>query len=142
MITVQNYTFGVGLNPIDTTGATTNGTAFDTRANGGVSQATCIVSIGNIAANMTTLKLEMSNDNSAWVDVTGGGFTAPTAAGADNTLRVAYVNLGNSTIRRYLRVTATGGAGATLISAVWIGTRNGQSANTDTERGVAQSLFI
>jgi hypothetical protein len=142
MIPVQNYILGIGVNPVDNSSTTTTGPAFDTRANGGISQATCIVSLGNVAATMTTLKLEMSNDNSAWVDVTGGGFTAPTLTTGDNTLRCAFVNLGNSTIRRYLRVNAVSPAGACLISAVWIGTRVGQSPNTATERGVAEQLFI
>ena len=130
---------GIGISPIDTTGATTDGTAFDTRTQGGVGFAVCIVQIGNIAADMTALKIQQSDNNSNWVDVTDGGFTLPLATGGDNTIRAAWVPIGG-TRRRYLRVTATGGAGATLISAVWLAAPVAITPNSATETGVTEIL--
>lgn len=138
----QAAIFGVGINPIDGNGTTPTGVAFDTApdATGKMTDVMAIVQLGNIAANMTTLKIEMSDNNSDWVDLTGYGFTAPTAAAGDNTIRVAFINAQGS-VRRYLRVSATCGAGATLISAVWVGFRSGQAPSSNTERGLAASIF-
>lgn len=131
--------YGIGISPIDTTGATTNGTAFDTRTNGGAGFAVCIVQTGNVAADVTTLKLQQSDDNSSWVDITDGAFTAPLATGGDNTIRAAWVPLGG-TRRRYLRVTVTGGAGATLVSAVWLAGPISITPNSATESGLTELL--
>lgn len=142
MLYLPNAVFGRGIDPVDTNGTTTNGPSFDLAAlGGGFREVACIVSIGNIAANATTLKIQESNDNSTWTDVTGGGFTAPTAAAGDNTIRVAVVTTGGAR-NRYVRVTATGGAGATVISAVWVGLGATQSPNSATERNVSEYLFV
>lgn len=136
----QNFSFAAGINPIDTTGATADGTGFDTASLSGIGAVGVIVQIGNIAANASAFKLQESDDNSSWSDITGGGFTSPTAAGSDNKVWCAEVNMQGR--KRYIRVTITGGAGATLVSAVMIGMRVGQTPNTDTERGVAQSIVL
>lgn len=141
MLNLGNVVLGVGFNPVDSTGATTNGTAFDTRSQSGISAVLFVGQVGNIAANASAFKIQESDNNSSWSDVTGGGFTSPTAAGSDNTLYSALIPLGGAR-KRYLRATITGGAGATLIGGVWIGERAGQSPNSATERGTAESLFI
>jgi len=142
MKAIQNVVFGVAINPVDSIGATTDGTAFDTAAQSGMGYAAVVINIGNIAANASAFKLQESDDNSSWSDITGGGFTSPTAAGSDNKVWVAGVQLGGSR-KRYLRVTITGGGGgATLVGGSWLGFQVCQSPNSDTERGVAQSLFV
>lgn len=137
-VTIQNAKFGIGINPVDSTGATTDGTAFDTL---GLNYAVCILQAGNVAANSSACKLQESDDNSSWSDVTGGAFTAPAATGGDNTIRAAFLACGGSR-KRYFRVTITGGAGATLVSATWIGTRANQSPNSATERGLTEQVIL
>lgn len=137
-VAIQNAKFGKGINPVDSTGATTDGTTFDTL---GFNYAVCVLSVGNIAANSSACKIQESDDDSTWADVSGGGFTAPTAAAGDNTIRACFLPLGGSR-KRYLRVTITGGAGATLVSAVWIASRANQSPNSATERGLTEQVFV
>jgi len=142
MVFTQNIIFGVGLNPIDSNGATTNGTAFDLAAQTGISYASAVVQVGNLAIAITTLKVQTSDDNSTWVDLTGAAFTAPTASD-DNKIYTCHIKCnGNPLVRRYLRVTVTGGAAATLISSVWLGSRAVQGPSSATEAGVAEQLFV
>lgn len=142
MVTSQTQVCGLGIAPVDTTGATTNGTAFDLAAQGSISYATCIVLTGNVAANMTTLKIQESDDNSNWSDVSGASFTAPTAASGDNKIYKADIACNGTGRLRYLRVTATGGAGATLIAAVWLGTRSAETPSSATEAGLAEWKIV
>jgi len=55
--------------------AANTGTAFDTSVLGGVGEAVCVVTIGAIAADATALKIQESDDNSNWTDVSGGAFS-------------------------------------------------------------------
>lgn len=135
---LENAKAANAINPVDSTGATTDGTAFDCA---GCSFAACYVNIGNIAANASAFKLQESDNNSSWSDVTGGGFTSPTAAGSDNKLFIAFVPC-QGTRKRYLRVTITGGAGATLVGGTWLGIPIDASPNTATEYGAAEVLYI
>lgn len=130
--------------PLDINGTTNTGAAFDTTVLGGLGEVAAIVTIGNIAANATALKVEHSNDNSSWADVTGAAFTGtalPTAADGDNDCWLFHFRTGGS-LRRYLRVTATGGAGATLYGVVWIGLHGakGVTGTTEVERSASQNL--
>ena len=130
--------------PLDINGTTNSGAAFDTTVLGGLGEAAAIVTIGNIAADMTTLKVEHSNDNSSWADVSGSAFTStalPTAAGGDNDCWLFHFRTGGS-LRRYLRVSATAGAGATLYGVVWIGLHGAQgvTGTTEVERSASQNL--
>lgn len=138
MKVLQDCVFAKGFNPVDSTGATTNGPAFDTA---GYNHVAFIGSIGNIAANASAFKIQESADGSTgWADITSYGFTSPTAAGSDNTLYGAFLQCGGGRLR-YFRATITGGAGATLISGVWIGAGANQSPSSATERGVAEQLM-
>ena len=147
MKTLLNTYFKDGTStggPLDINGTTNTGTAFDTSVLGGLGEAACIVTFGNVAADTTAIKVEESNDNSAWVDVTNGGFTStalPAGTGGDNKQWLFHFELGGSR-RRYLRVTCTAGAAATLYGAVWIGLNPAQGINGSTEvaRGAAQNL--
>lgn len=136
---LQTVRTPMAFNPFDTTGATTTGTALDLATGSPASEVLCILLTGNVAANMTTLKIQESADDSTYADVTGATFTAPTAASGDNKVYTCYLPVGG-TRKRYLRVTATGGAGATLLAGVWV-VVTGQSPNSDTERGTAETLF-
>jgi hypothetical protein len=147
MKTLLNAYFKGGTStggPLDINGAANTGTAFDTSVLGGLGEAACIVTFGNVAADTTVLKIEESDDNSSWADVTSGGFSGtalPTAAAGDNKLWLFHVELGGSR-KRYLRVSCTPGAAATLYGAVWIGLNPAQGINGSTEiaRGAAQNL--
>ena len=130
--------------PLDINGTTNAGTAFDTAKLNGFGEAAAIVTIGNIAADSTVLKVQHSDDNSTWADVTGAAFSGaalPTAAGGDNRQWLLHFRMGG-TLKRYLRVSATAGAGATLYGVVWIGLHGGTGVNgsTETARSIAQNL--
>lgn len=148
MKTLLNAYFKGGTStggPLDINGVANTGTAFDTSVLGGLGEAACIVTFGAIgAANVSVLKIEESDDNSSWGDVTGGGFTStalPDATNGDNKLWLFHVELGGSR-KRYLRVSCTSGAVATLYGAVWIGLNPAQGINGSNEiaRGAAQNL--
>jgi hypothetical protein len=147
MKTLLNAYFKGGTStggPLDINGAANTGTAFDTSVLGGLGEAACIVTFGNVAADTTVLKIEESDNNSDWSNVTNGGFSGvdlPLATGGDNKLWLFHVELGGSR-KRYLRVSCTPGAAATLYGAVWIGLNPAQGVNGSTEiaRGAAQNL--
>lgn len=141
MMILQQLIFGKAIEPVDANGTTATAVNFDRATLGGVDEVAVLVHTGNVAANMTELKVQHSEDGSTnWGDITGAAFTAPTAAAGDNTLRVALFDA--RPLRRYLRVVATAGAGATLISSVFIGARSGQTPNTTAERGVTEALVV
>jgi len=147
MKTLLNAYFKGGTStggPLDINGTTDNGTGFDTAILGGLGEAACIVTVGNIAGSMTALKIQESADNSSWSDITSGGFTGtalPSAAAGDNKQWLFHVELGGPRLR-YLRVVATAAASATLYGAVWIGLNPNQGINgtTETARGANQNL--
>ena len=137
-IDLQNAKFVQMIDPIDTTGATVTDIEVDTL---GYHYLTVIVSTGNVAANMTALKLQESDTTGASeADFTGSAFTAPTAAAGDNDTLVAFVDLRKR--KRFISIVATGGAGATLISAVGILTRADVSPTSATERGIDEQLIL
>ena len=137
-IDLQNAKIVQMLRPIDATGATLTDVEVDTA---GYDYLTVIVSTGNVAANMTTLKLQESDSTGASeADFTGGAFTAPTAASGDNNVLAAFIDLRKR--KRYISTVATGGAGATLISAVGILTRAEVSPTSATERGLNEQLIL
>lgn len=142
MLHLCNAVFGGFLHPIDSTGATTTSTsAFDIAAsgNGPCYEVLAYLHVGNIAANSSAMNVEESDDNSTWSVVQGVDtthtWTAATAASGDNKLWVAHIPMGGVR-KRYLRLTITGGAGATLVAGGFIGLRANQSPNSATERGV------
>lgn len=123
--------------------AANTGVAFDTTVLGGIGEAAAIVTIGDIQANMTGLKIEHSDDNSTWADLTGASFSGtalPSAAAGDNKQWLLHVRTGGS-VRRYLRVVGTA-AGTTLYGVVWIGLHGakGVTGTTEVERSASQNL--
>lgn len=90
---------------IRTDTAATNGSSFDA----GAASAHGLQAYLHVIAftgTSVTVKLQQSSDNGAgdaWADVTGGGFTAATAAGAQ---RIETVT--GQAVERYLRVVTTG----------------------------------
>lgn len=137
-IDLQNAKIVQMVRPVDTTGATATDVEVDTA---GYDYLTVIVSTGNVAANMTALKLQESDSTGASeADFTGGAFTAPTAAAGDNNIVAAFIDLRKR--KRYISTVATGGAGATLISAVGILTRAEVSPTSATERGLNEQLIL
>lgn len=140
MQTLQTLRFAKAINIVDANGTTATAIAVDTI---GASEVAILVPIGNIAANMTALKVtECDTSGGSYTDITGAAFTNPTAAGSDNTISVCYLNYRNGSRKRYLKVTATAGAAATLIGAYAILAGNERTPDTDTERGVAESLTV
>jgi hypothetical protein len=138
MIDLQNCKFQKMIVPIDTTGATATDVEVDTL---GFDYLTVIVQLGNVAANMTALKLQESDTTAASeADFTGGAFTAPTAAAGDNDVLVAFVDLRKR--KRFISIVATGGAGATLISAIGILSRAEVTPTSATERGIDEQLIV
>ena len=130
--------------PLDINGTTNSGVAFDLTSLGGLGEAAAIVTIGNIAADMTALRVEHSNDNSNWDALSGSAFTStamPTAAGGDNDCWLFHFRTGGS-LRRYLRVVGIAGSGATLYGVVWIGLHGakGVTGTTEVERSASQNL--
>lgn len=115
------------------------------------SEVEITVTFGTMAADASgcivkehTTTIAGAGSSSAWISasstVTGGTFTvsnlaAATAAG--KTFK-CYVQTGGAR-KRYLGVKLTAGAGATLVSVTARGI-TGQMPNTDTERGVVESL--
>jgi hypothetical protein len=141
MVPLQNIVFGLSVPPIDANGTTPTATVFDTAqiTNGLGPSCTVgvLISIGNIAANATSCIVQEASDSGFSTDVaTVVTFTNPTAAGSDNTLLFATINMGAR--QRYFRVQITGGAGATLVSAVFMALPTGIAPSTATLRGVAQ----
>lgn len=130
--------------PLDINGTTNSGASLDTSVLGGLGEVAAIVTIGNIAADSTALKVQHSDNDSDWADVTGGGFSGtalPTAAGGDNDCWLIHLRTGGS-LRRYVRIVATAGAGATLYGVVWIGLHGakGVVGTTEVERSASQNL--
>jgi hypothetical protein len=130
--------------PLDINGTTNSGAGFDTTVLGGLGEVAAIVTIGNIAANMTALKIQHSNNNSDWDDLSGSSFSGtalPTAGDGDNKQWLFHFRTGGS-LRRYLRVVGTGGAGATLYGVVWIGLHGakGVTGTDEIQRSASQNL--
>lgn len=135
MVALQNIRVANGLAPISGTGAYTT-TAIDSVASGvKFDFATVIVSIGVIGANMVALKLTESDaSGSGYSDVTGfvgassgGDFVLPTSSDGGKFV-VFQVDLRKR--KRYLKVEATAGATATLLSIQCILSRGKVGTNS------------
>lgn len=136
-IPLQNAKIVQMVKPVDTNGATQTDVEVDTA---GYDYLTVIVSTGNVAADMTTLKLQESNSSGASeADFTGGAFTAPAGTGGDNNVLAAFIDLRKR--KRYISIVVTGGAAATLISVVGILTNAEVSPTSVTERGLNEQLI-
>lgn len=148
MLNIQNMKPILSLPPLDINGTTATITEIDTRPVGtsGVAPAgpfhymTIIFSLGNIAANMTALKLQGGDVTGTLSDITGGAHTAPLAATGDNQFWVWNVDLRKNGYRFY-NVVATAGAGATLASMVTILSRS-EAPVAQTAAGTGAFGFI
>lgn len=105
----------------------------------GWGRATIVVSVGAIAINMDSLKIQESNDDSTYVDVSGLTFTAPTTAAYAGTVVVGTLPLRGSH-RRYLKPVADPGVGDTLLSILCILSEPINSPTTATEAGLKEWL--
>lgn len=148
MIQAQQFKFGLGVAPIDTTGAAMSSTAFDSM-NGGrtINHLSCIIAIGNLAANSSagTFRItESATSAGSYTAITGLTFTDLVAGGAtpdDGKLFFASWPLGGARLRFY-KAELTGGAGATLVCAIFMGERLNQTPNTAAERGITGEQLI
>lgn len=137
MIHPQNYKFQTMIRPVDATGTTATDIEIDTR---GYDYLTVVIQLGNVAANMTALKLQESDSSGASeADFTGSAFTSPTSSD-DNKFYVALLDLRKR--KRYISIVATAGAGATLISAIGILSRAEVTPTSASERGAAEQIVL
>lgn len=151
MIQTQNMDFGLCVPPVDTNGAAVtaaSGYATYDSLNSGKPPAyvSCLIAIGNIAANISagTMRIQESDDDGvldAYANITGLTFTDLTAAGSDNKLFLACWPMGGSR-KRYFRFNMTGGAGATLVCAIFMGERLNQTPNRAADQGITERLII
>lgn len=138
MIDLQNCKIVRMLDPIDINGVTATDTEVDTF---GWDYLTVIVVNGNVAANMTALKLQESDTSgSGEADIISGAFSNPAATGGDNTRRAAFLDLRKR--KRYISTVATGGAAATLITVIGILSRAEVSPTSATECGLDEQLIL
>lgn len=142
MVPLQNAIFGLCIPPIDGNGTTPTATPFDTaQLSNGLGPATTVlalIAIGNIAGNITTCIIEEASDSGFTTDVaTVVTFTNPTAAGSDNTMIGATINMGGNR-QRYLRTKITCAGSATLVASLFVSLPTGISPSTAALRGLAQ----
>jgi hypothetical protein len=143
MVALQNIRVANMLPAVSANGAGFSTTGVDSVALGVKSDyATIIVNLGAMASALTVLKLTDSDDNSTYGDVTGfiGGtdFTLPTQTD-DNKFVVFQVDLRKR--KRYLKVEATAGAGAIVMSITCVFSRTKIGTNSATDSG-ALALVI
>lgn len=143
MVALQNIRVANMLPAVSANGAAFTTTAADSVAVGTKADyATIIVNLGAMASALTVLKLTDSDDNSTYGDVTGfiGGtdFTLPTATD-DNKFVVFQVDLRKR--KRYLKVEATAGVGAIVMSITCVFSRTKIGTNSATDSG-ALALVI
>lgn len=145
MKSLQDIRFEQGITPVDLNGGAATGIAIDLGSTyAPICQLACLIAFGNVAAanSAGTFLIETSNSStfaSGNTTLTGGTFADYTSTSADAKNFVAFVQPGGG-LKRYIRVSITGGAGATLISATWL-IVGGVSPNSITERNVVQNLF-
>jgi hypothetical protein len=143
MVALQNIRLANMLPAVSANGAAFTTTAADSLATGIKSDyATIIVNLGAMASALTVLKLTESDDNSTYADVTGfvGGtnFTLPTATD-DNKFVVFQVDM--KARKRYLKVEATAGVGAIVMSISCVFSRGKIGTNSAADSG-ALALVI
>lgn len=83
--------------------ATANGTGVDTQ---GYADGMVILEVGTVSGTTPsmTVKIQESDDNSTFADITGATFTAVTASNSSQVLRLSELNV---TRKRYVRAVAT-----------------------------------
>ncbi len=143
MVELQNIRLANMLPAVSANAAAFTTTAADSLATGIKSDyATIIVNLGAMASALTVLKLTESDDNSSYGDVTGfvGGtnFTLPSATD-DNKFVVFQVDMRGR--KRYLKVEATAGSGAIVMSISCVFSRGKVGKNSAADSG-ALALVI
>ena len=83
--------------------ATGNGTGVDTQ---GYNDAMVVLEVGTVSGTSPTLavKMQESDDNSSFTDISGATFTTVTASNSSQVLRLAELNVSK---KRYVRAVAT-----------------------------------
>jgi len=142
-VALQNIRVANMLPAVSANGAGFSTTGVDSVALGVKSDyATIIVNLGAMASALTVLKLTDSDDNSTYGDVTGfiGGtdFTLPSATD-DNKFVVFQVDMRKR--KRYLKIEATAGVGAILMSVTCVFSRGKIGTNSAADSG-ALALVI
>jgi hypothetical protein len=142
MVALQTIRLVNMLPAVSATAAFTT-TAADSVSSGIKSDyATIIVNLGAMASALTVLKLTDSDDNTTYGDVTGfvGGtdFTLPTATD-DNKFVVFQVDMKKR--KRYLKVEATAGGTAVVMSITCAYSRGKVGPNSAADAG-ALALVI
>lgn len=137
MIDMQNVKFQKMIVPVSINAGSATDVEVDTR---GYDYLTVIIQLGDVPANMTTIKLQESDSSgSGEADFTGSAFTAPTAAGGDSDVLIAFIDLRRR--KRYISLVATAGAGNTFISAIGILSRAEVTPTSATERGIDEQII-
>ena len=125
---------------VDNASFTTN--SIDTA---GYGKLAVYFSLGATDIAMSALKLQESDDDSSYGDITGcvygaSGYAALPTATDDNKVFGFFVNLAGR--KRYIDVVATAGDGSTGTYGSCIAVLyNGEGINTATERGLAANLI-
>lgn len=136
----QNAKFGnaIAAGPLSSND-TAVGTYIDTL---GYGHLTLIFKLGTTTTDMTAIKLQESDTTSNFADITGAALTGATfSATSDGSIGIIDLPL-DGTRKRYINAVFDPGAAATIMDGTFILTQANQSPNSDTERGVLQSVFL
>jgi hypothetical protein len=107
---------------------------------------TILISLGASDIAMAALKLQESDVDSGYADVSGADFSVSPAtlpsATDDNKIYAIFVDCRKR--KRFLDLLATAGDGTagTFLSAIAILSKGREWADTATERGLGQNLFV
>ena len=110
--------------------ASANGTGVDTQ---GFAEGMVVLEVGAVSGTTPTLdvKLQESDDNSTFTDISGATFTQVTAANSSQVKRLAELNVSR---KRYIRAVATI-AGTTpsfaVAAQILLGTKFSGAINDD-----------
>lgn len=123
-IQIPQFTLGLAATTFSSSNANTAAVDFNT---GNVDAAVFHIQTGTHAASAAsmTIKVQESDDNSVWVDVTGGSTTSPTGGTADNSSSVV-IAIKRTGRRRYVRLNiANGNANNYVVTYVAAAGLNG-----------------
>lgn len=116
-----------------------NCTSVDMATAPGFDTVTFIAFLGTLTATqVTSLKLQHSDDNSTFTDVTSGG-TSAMADGDSNKMLIATYKKPS---KRYVRVVVVRGTANAVIDAVVALQYNAKSVNTTQSSGVSASVAV
>jgi hypothetical protein len=113
------------LRPQSLGSGATNGTGVDTQ---GYNDAMVVLETGAVSGTSPTLdvKLQESDDNSTFADISGATFTQVTAANSSQVMRLAELNV---TRKRYIRAVGTVGGSSTPTVIAGVEILLGQAAS-------------